>query len=294
MPRYKNPDLITVNGNSFEFSQNVLKDFPDARGFIGYVLSRNVSAAVATTYVKIVARLKRQGRLTQTELLTHAVERTAANNYWRWTVDAYTVRVTPVARALSQYDVRSRISWLRRHSLLPPYPDKRVPRLTRWPRLALDGDTRSIAYDPGETTLVPCSSWTLHVPPRLMPVHTDPCMDCTVIELTDPQLNVIADAFEATWGHRDLERVPPECLLFGQPPPDGEAPVIDAEGIGRTVALMSTNALSGAIENTGGSVTLQVETFLARLEGADSVLISKKLVAERGDEVVAAVRTWLS
>ena len=296
MPRRPANDptiAVQVEGRTVSLATSTLEHLPNAAAFIAALLRRRLSLPMAREYARLAAKLKREGQINHLALLSRRNERTAANAYWTWIAESYTVRVTPVIRALQQYDVRQRIGFIRRHSLVPPFEGKRVPRLTRWPRLALDGDTRSIAYDPGETTMAPCGSWTLHVPPRALPAHSDPCMDCTVIELTEAQLYVIAEAFKSAWGHCDLNRVPPECPLFGQPPPEGDVPVVDAEGVGRTVALMPTSALSNAIENVGGSVTPQVETFLARLEGADSVLISKKLVAERRDEVVAAVRTWL-
>lgn len=273
----KNPVILTVGGIAFSFNDHALDGFPEARAFLTDVMARgSVSAPVAKQYVLLAARLNRHGRLGDPAKLTHNVERTAANAYWRWQGEAYAERVTPVVRAIASADLTAGVSWLRRSSLVPPFEGKAVPRVTSMGGIQLDAGTQQAVTTAPTVGWLPCSTWTLHVPRSASSVvHADPCAACAPIELSSEQLELIAVAFEKAWGHRDLGRVPAESLLFGQPPRESVG-TVQLQTSGKIVALLGPGALASAITGLGGSVTTEASAFTMRLkEGVDAVLVSK-------------------
>lgn len=292
MPNYKNPAVLVVAGKTFTFSAKVLADLPDAQAFLEGVLTRGVSEPVAAHYVKLVARLTRQGRMADLTLITHNVERTAANAYKKWKVDAYDVRVGPVIRAFAREDVKKAIGWLRRGSLVPPFEGKVVPLQRTYeehmaPPNYFDAKKgRQIYVTPPR--FGPCTQWTLHVPAEPVPSHQDPCADCAVVELTQSQFEAIIVAFRLAWGHQDFERVPAESLLFGEPPA-GEKLVINTQSE-KAVALARPSSVSDALVGARAAVARDVDSFLARLvEGAEGVYLSREACGTRLGEVLTAV-----
>ncbi len=274
---------MAIGGLVFTFNERALDGFPEAQAFLTDVLARgSVSAPVAKNYVILAARLNRGGRLGDPAKLTHNVERTAANAYWRWQGEAYAERVQPVVRAFANADLTAGVSWLRRSSLVPPYEGKVVPRVTSMGGVQLDPETQTTVVTAPTIGWVPCSAWTLHVPRSASSVvHADPCAACTPIELSNEQLELIAVAFEKAWGHRDLGKVPAESLLFGQPPRESVG-TVQTQASGKIAALLGPSALASAITGLGGAVTTDPVSFSARLkEGVDAVLVSKGVL---GDE----------
>ncbi len=281
---------LTVDGYAYTFTKRALEGLPEAHGFLANLLARGkVSAANAVYYVKLVARLRRLGRLNTPEALVHRVEKTAANAFWRWCGESYAARVRPVLDALNNGDVRIGYRWLRRGSLVPSYPGKVI----QWRMLP-------IPVKPGESPMPartiaeePCSTWTLHVPKKATtPVHSDPCPDCTCVKLTAEQVEVIAQAFESAWGHRNLDTVPAECFLFGTPPIDSK---LDNPNMStaRTVAIAPDGALTMALEQLGASVSRDDLAFIDRARAADTaaVVVDFRVVKpDRIDAVLAVVR----
>lgn len=292
MPQYKNPATITVGGLSFTFRASLLESFPEARAFIEDLQARaSVSPSVMSLYVRLVARLRKQGRLDQPEKIVHNTERTAANAYHRWRGESYQARVQAVIRAFANDDVRRGIGWLRVGSVRPPVPGKVVPRLTGMGEIQLDTATLSANATPATFDWFPCDQWTLHVPRAEVATHEDPCLNCTSIELDAAKLEAIASAFEKAWGHRDIHLVPPECLLFGEPPKDWQvesAPA--AEPTGKIVALVPRGAVASALSALRGAVTDDISAFDVRLkEGADVIVVSRSLLGDEHFEDIAIV-----
>jgi hypothetical protein len=282
----KPPVHLVVHDTPFKFTARALEGFHEAAAFLGALLDRGgISAPVACEYVRLAARLKRQGRLND-ENNQHTVEATAANAYWRWAGQSYATRVQPVIRALSQVDLKRALPYLRRSALIPPFEGKLVPRMVALPQAVLDSETRAAAVAPPSFSLVPCLGWTLHVPTKAVPVHADPCLTCLTIDLSAEQVETIAVAFEQAWGHRQLEKVPSDYLLFGEPPRTYTGEGVVLAKAGRVVALCEPGAAVEALNSIGAKVTADVDSFLARLaEGADSVFISR---AAAGDLAVLA------
>ena len=294
MPQYKNPVHVTVGDTTLTFSKTVFVDLPDARAFLDGVAARGVSVSVAAHYAKIVARLKRSGRLADPDRLAHNVERTAARAYHRWKAEAYADRLAPVIRAFKRDDLRRAIKWLRRGSLVPPYEGKTIftQRTPMDAQVALaqgglDRVTGAIHFTTPPRT-VPCTTWTLHVPEKPVPAHTDPCEDCVAVEVSDQQLQIIAAAFEQAWGHRDLNAVPAESLLFGEPPAED---VVVGDGKFETcAALIGPGPVSEALSGVRAKVARDPDSFLARLsEGANGVYLSRDACGDRLQEVLAAI-----
>ncbi len=297
MPKLTSPDVtLTVNGAAYTFTKRALEGFPEAHGFLTALLARGkVSPANASYYVRLVARLRRLGRLNVPEAIIHRVEKTAANAYHRWANETYVTRLRPVLDALKSDDVRAGYRWLRRGSLVPAFEGKKI----QWRMLP-------VPPKPGESKPLPaiaeepCSVWTLHVPKTAnTPVHTDPCPDCTCVKLTMEQVGVVADAFENAWGHRNLDAVPAECFLFGTPPIDSKLDVQLAP-TARVVAVVPDGALAQALDQLGASVSRESTAFVDRVQAADTatVVIDFRAVdPERIDAVLAAVHAaavrWL-
>jgi hypothetical protein len=295
MPAYKNPAAITVSDCTFTFRASMLAGFPEARAFLEQLLARGgISPPVAGQYVKLVARLRKQGRLDQPDLITHNTERTAANAYHRWQAEAYHARVQPVIRAFAHDDVRAGVQWLRVGSVSPPFEGKIVPRLTSMGEIRLDPETRTASATPATIGWFPCDTWTLHVPRAECAAHQDPCINCTPIELDVAKLEVIAQAFESAWGHRNLPIVPAECFLFGEPPRDWKPEDATAPAAaGRIVALIPRGALASSISQLRGAVTDDLTSFDARLkEGADVLVISRAVLGDASfDDIALSVQS---
>lgn len=297
MPRpYRPPTVLTARGQTYTFPAVTLDSFPGAGAFLTYLLDRGrVTPATATHYVKIIGRLLRNGRIVAP---TNPVAATAANAYHRWTGEAYGERVRPVALALgTALHTRAAITWLRRGSLVAPSAGKQVPQVrldpTAWERMkAGDADANAAVV-----TWVPSNAWTLHVPRNgKTPVHLDPCPDCVVIELTAEQVEETAKAFEAAWGHRDLNAVPNEAFLFGDPAPeytgDEHARPIS---VGRVLALVEAGPLADALRKLGAIVVGDADAYGGCVqEGApDTVVISRKTCGDAYDKLLGAVHeSW--
>jgi hypothetical protein len=314
MPPLKAPVIVTVNDLSFTFRQRVFDDLPDARGFLTALLDRgSISPPVAAHYVKLAARLARSGRLADLASIVHPVERTAANAYLKWSVEGYTARVVQINKTLGSNAIGARVRFLRRHSLVQPYPGKMIPVAalppihepgylaarfgapdpTAAPRLSV------VSIAPEETapvvTMAPASDvWTLHVPAKLAAPHVDPCHECTAIVLGDKQLGVIAEVVERAWGHRDLARIPPEAYLFGVPPA-GDADITMAkESPEKFAAFVSHNATRDELLRIGGRTVSELASFEMRLaEGVEGVYLSREACGEKlGDVLGALWRVW--
>lgn len=290
MPRQAVPVVLSVRGTPFTFTAYALTGFAEAAPFIEYLTDRGgVSHATMTEYVRQVARLKREGRLGDPARWRHRVETTAANAYWQWVGDNYEARVQPVIKAIPAVDMRRAVRWLRRGALVPPYPGKMVPRVVAMPKAILDTQTREAVTVPAATAFTPCDTWTLHVPADQREPHTDPCATCTVLDLTPVQVETIAAAFERAWGHRDLQRVPAEYPLFGEPPRSDRVQP-DTPPVGRVVALCEPGAVADSLRALGAVVTGDVDAFLARQsEGFDAVHVSRRAAGARWAEVLAAL-----
>jgi len=288
MPKYAGPPLnLVIDGATYSFPPRSLDGFPEAPGYLRYLLVvRGVSAPMAVHYVKLVARMRRFGRLDFPQAIKGRVERTAVNGYWRWINETYDDRVRPVLQAINQTDLTVGVRWLRRGALVPPYAGKKLLK-------------RLLPMPVGETALQvviseePCNEWTLHVPQRASaPAHTDPCPDCVLIKLDARQLDIIASAFEKAWGHRQLDAVPADAFLFGTPP---VANVVDARQskTPTIAAILPHGALATALDQLGASVARDLGAFLDRLQantpGAVAIDFSA-IGASRLDAVLMAVR----
>jgi hypothetical protein len=245
--------------------------------------------------VKLVARLRKQGRLDRPEQIVHNTERTAANAYHRWQADSYRERVHHVTRAFANDDVRRGVAWLRVGSVQPPSEGKVVPRLTGMGEVVLNSETMTASATPATFGWFPCDKWTLHVPRAECAAHQDPCVDCTVIELDGDKLEVIAQAFEKAWGHRNLHTVPAECSLFGEPPRewDDKETVPEPTDTGRIVALIPRGALASALGQLRGAVTDDLASFDANLQqGADVLIIARSLLGDAHfDDIALSVQS---
>lgn len=261
---------FTMHGSTFSFTKRALEGFPEAPALLNDLLARGrVSPSNASHYVILAARLRRLGRLNMPEAIVRRVEKTAANAYHRWAAESYGVRIRPVLDALKNDDVRAGVRWLRRGSLVPPLPGK----VLRW-RLLPVPTKPGEAPQPRQTIAEePCTVWTLHVPRRAsIPVHEDPCPDCSIVKLTLEQVEVIATAFQDAWGHRDLNTVPAECFLFGTPPIDGK---VDTQlaSTARVVAVAPDGALAAALDQLGASVSRESLAFIDRVREAGTAAV---------------------
>ncbi len=284
---------IQVSGVSFRVASSTLKHLPATPIFLQHLLGRGVSAAVAGEYTRVVAKMIRDGLINAPDRVTRLNERTAAKAYWAWIESSYDARVQPVLRAFSDDYVRKGIKWLRVHSLVGPAHGKRIPRIVKMAQLHLDGSTMSAVMTPAEVAWVETSAVTLHVPTKPVPAHSDPCADCIPFELEPEQVEVLAAAFERTWGHRDVSRVPADALLFGTPPLEGGSAVqVDTSPVERIVGLAPAGQVSDALTQLGGSVARTPEAFRARLaEGVDIVFVSRSAAGdELFERVLAALR----
>lgn len=271
----KTPVPVTARSATFTFTEKAIAGFPEVVPFLEHLLDRGVSPSVAASYVKLAARLKRQGRITAPEKLTHNVEATAANAYWRWAAESFAKRVEPVITAIPQVNMRVALPRLRVGSLVGPIPGKVVPRMTAMPQVHLNPETRQATSTAAAFAWTPCTNWTLHVPPAPCEPHVDPCPTCAVVDLTEAQVAIIASAFEQAWGHRNINMVPFAYPLFGEAPRsyDGRPSV---KPIGRIIALCEPGAVADALRGLGAHVAGEVPAFLALArEGCDGFYVSK-------------------
>lgn len=301
MPRHAKPIPLTVRGQNFTFPEQTLGGYPSlavARAFLEHLLDRGrVTAGTASHYVKLVGRLLRNGKIIEPP---NPVAQTAASAYHAWLADAYAERVRPVVVALGAgLHSRGAITWLRRGSLVPPFEGKQIPKVTidptAWDRMKA-GDANA---SPTIVTWTPSIAWTLHVPPNVQTLtlmHADPCATCAAIELDATQLETIAVAFEKAWGHRELNAVPNEALLFGDSPPeytgDTQTPAV---AIGRVLALVDPGPLADALRKLGAVVVLDADAYAKCVvdEPPDTVVISRKTCGSDYDKTLSAVHeSW--
>jgi hypothetical protein len=286
---------VAVNGQTFIFPPRAIDDFPEAAAFLGGLLARgSIASHVAVIYVQHVARLRRAGRLADLGLLRNRVERTAANAYLRWHAETYTARVAPVVTALgARLRDRNAVRWLRVHALVPPFEGKTTavrmpapPDPTTWEKVRAG---IAVPEQPMVVTLRPTDKWTLHVPGKLSAAHADPCDTCHTIELTAADLEVLAAAFEGAWGHRDINKVPRDAFMFGEPPPAAADEVTKAKGE-KIAALAGAGVTGDELGRMGAAVARDVDGFVARLnEGAEGIYLSKAACTGRVAEVLTAV-----
>jgi hypothetical protein len=303
---------VTVRDQTYTFTPQLVDDFPELVPFLTYLLDADrVQSHIAETYVKLVARLRRQGRLADVDLIHHRNERTAANAFLKWQRETYALRVREVARAFSQHNnIAPRVRFVRRHSLVPPFAGKQIPVAVmpapvegslaeRFPLPPPGSQPRLKVVEANTETAQtvtwgPCDKWTLHVPPRLMAPHVDPCPTCLAIELDAAQLASIADVFEKAWGHRDLNLVPHEAYLFGAPPADSDITEKTLRGE-KAVALVRNGCVrADVLGKDGVSVVGALDHFIERLnDGVDGVYISREACGEKlGDVLGALWRVW--
>jgi hypothetical protein len=286
---------VVANGQTYTFPPRTIDDFPDAAAFlVGLIARGRVASHVAKIYVQTVARLRRGGRLADLSLLNHRVERTAANAYLRWHAETYDARVAPIAHAFaSRLPNKTAVRWLRVHALVPPFEGKTTATRTPAPPdpAAWEKVRARIAVPVQEmvVTLQPSHTWTLHVPDKLVPAHTDPCDTCHTIELADKDLEVLAVAFEGAWGHRDINKVPRDAFMFGESPAVASSEVVKDKG--EKIAALATVGVTGdELARIGAAVARDVDGFVARLmEGANGVYLSKTACGAQLVNVLDAV-----
>jgi hypothetical protein len=296
MPRYSGtPTAVAVNGQTFVFPPRAIDDFPEAAAFLTGLLARGrLATHVAKTYVQLVARLRRAGRLADLSLLHNRVERTAANAYVRWQTETYDARLAPVLAALAtRLPNKNAIRWLRVHALVAPFEGKTTttrmpaaPDPARWKQVRAH-----VATDvaPMAVVRLTTNAWTLHVPEKPEPAHTDPCDTCYTIELTDKDLDVLGAAFESAWGHRDINKVPRDAFMFGEVLAAATDAVTKKRGE-RIAALAPDGVTGDELSRIGAAVARDVESFVARLnEGAEGIYLSKAACMGRVAEVLTAV-----
>lgn len=285
---------VSVDGTIFQIATSTLAALPDAPAFIRACLQRGVSPGIASEYARLAAKVFREGRSGEPNKIVVHTQRTAINAYWAWANESYELRVQGVIRAFADDAIRRGVRWLRVCSLVPPSPGKTIPRMTKFPSIWTDGDTRTVGMIPAEITWVPTEAWTLHVPQQECAAHVDPCLDCTPIELDAARLEAVAVAFEKAWGHRDIAKVPANNLLFGMPPRES-APARAASPDGRVLALLMPGALADAVTYLSGSSVRIPSIFAERVAEAppDVVVISRAAAGDNWRAMLAAVeKAW--
>lgn len=301
--------IITVRDQPFTFERALLADLPDAVPFLAHLLDRRVSPGVAQLYVRAVCRLKRRGTLTGPAVVGGNInERTAANAYKKWRAEIYGQRSTEVVRALRGQVSAKRIRFLRQHSISAPAPGKVIP-VAAMPEIAditdvlpEPGAPRSYlsVVESGQVASGPISpppvswvsaetSWTLHVPHEFRAPHVDPCESCTPFVLDAGQLEAIATAFEKTWGHRDLNALPPEAYLFGAPPSESEEEEARKAGERALAIVSATSTRADDMERISVPVVLDVGEAISKLSTVDGVYLSRTACGSRLNEVIGAL-----
>lgn len=285
MPIKIGPDVVPLPAS-------LMRAFPDTIPFFTHLRERGYSIPTAKRYVYAIAKERQSGRWLHPDIIGEALSHSALTAYWKWITTHYSLRLSRVLKTVISGDLRAGIGRLRVGSLVGPFAGKAIPWLgapmsDRLP----DGTFFSL---PREVQWQPTEHWTLHVPPTNLPVHKDPCVDCTTIELNDEQLRAVSEAFYDAWGTAAKPwEMPPECFLFGQPPLVGDfAPTPDVEPVGRIVALLPDGPICAAMEQLKAAVAGQVGAFIDRLADRrpDVIVLSRALVDTRLEEVLAAVR----
>lgn len=288
---------IIVSGTVYPFPARSLEGFPQAEPFLKHLIQRgSIAPATAVQYVKIAARLWRLRRMYRES--PHVNERTVSRAFRRWWLDAYTDLTAPVVQALrASLPSRTAVGWLRRSSLVPPYPAKHVPlprlpgtelagrsleQVVGRPQYADDAPTLSLVRPDEELPQVqwrPAPDvWTLHVPVSAsVPAHTDPCADCTVIDLTPAQLAVMGTAFTKAWGAVDLNTLAMDSFLFGEPPPDFTGERVRKPTAGKLLAFVPEGALAENLVQLGGIVARTPREFeeLLAADVPETIVISR-------------------
>lgn len=303
MPRPTTP--VIVRDQTFHLERQLLVDFPDAPIFLGHLLDLGrVATHVAAHYVKLVGRLKRQGRLTDVTQIHNRAERTAANAYVRWRATTYAERAQEIVRALRGQVSTKRVRFLRQHSISAPAPGKLIP-VQRMPEIAditdlLPEPSAPRAYlsvvesgpvisPPSVSWVSAETSWTLHVPHEFRAPHVDPCESCTPFILDAGQLEAIAAAFEKTWGHRDLNALPPEAYLFGSPPSESEEEEARKAGERALAIVSATSTRADDMERISVPVVLDVGEAISKLSTVDGIYLSRTACGSRLNEVIGAL-----
>lgn len=319
--RPKSDQLITIplNDGSIEIAESVLFALPGAARFLAWLVNdERLSQTLAARYTRLVASARRDGSLTNPDAIAREPHRTAAKRWTRWAAGAYDERMRlvvqhwvkrgelGVASELRAAGNRARIS-----SLLPPAPDKRIPRedivatRARWEEAMARIRAAGPHGDPGvgspnETRVIswePCPDrWTLHIPHAAgTPVHLDPCSECYPLVLDDEGLQVIANAFRDAWGDRHPSTLPGDALLFGPPPlagtPYANKPV-PFESNEYTLALAGGGPLSYATERQGGTVVATCATFLEKFRERTPRVVSFDM--RNNAELIQTVTAFLA
>lgn len=237
----KNKIEFYVNGVRLPFLARTLAGFPEAERFAVWLHAhRKCSLATIHLYVKLAAKLKREGQIREPSDLVIPNQRTVATAYADWLREAFDEQVNSVCLAVApdHPGLREKLPRTRVHSLVPPFEGKQVwkqvlynpsdapfpPRPEAPPEDHATYQARKAKWEtqPAHAWMA-CSKWTLHVPrEEETPPHDEAtCTTCDVIELDDRQLEAVAAAFERAWGHRELTKVAPEQPLFGALPDAG-------------------------------------------------------------------------
>jgi hypothetical protein len=306
-----------AHGYRFALAQSTIDALPRAADFVTHLLTAGrVTPAIAREYGRLAAKAARAGTIRTPRLIDQRMTSSAVNAYWKWFVPQYDAKIRAlIAACVSRNDTHSAME-LRNHgpqlragSLVPPAPDKTIPRLDfQATNAAFNAATAEIVaagppppgpprwsdvskYEPVSTTISPysvwldepCPHWTLHIPPRPdFPVHTDPCKECRCLILDDELLNLVADGYRWAWGERPLASLPPDAFLFGAPPLGGDYVVQMAETdtAGRVAVLAKPwSPLAQEAERLAGTVTADLAVFCDRLRSSphDAVIIDLHL-----------------
>ncbi len=286
MPKYKNPTALFVDGRPFDFRGDAVTVLPVLPHFLDALIHKQALApATAHHYARAVMRLARTGRLYDDALHTAAAEQTAGGLYIRWYEEFYEKIVSSLQRAFPTFEFGRRAAWLRVGSLVKPYDTKRVP-VPRTPfdiPIGQDANGRLIYTEPA--TMIVSHAWTLHVPSYEAPAHTDPCEDCTPIELDQAQLTMIAQAFRTAWGEtKNIDDVPPDAFLFGERPKSRTAVVQKL----RVSSLLTKDedALMHVSSTAAIRRNFEVNEFRERMHDADIVVVSRRACGDRLRDVL--------
>lgn len=255
---------VALDGQTNDIGAWVVEALPDVVPFMQAMIDSGTSRATAFMYGRLAAKAKRAGLILTPSAIHSRTMLTAVNRYWKWVGDHYTARVRPLLRELPTHMIRDGLARIRIAHLVASFPGKMVPV-----------EQHPVYKSPN--TMRPATGWTLHVPRDDAASLADrPWEDpnCAVIDLSDKQLRIVADAFYSAWGKVDITRMPRECLLFGQPPLGSPFEPQTRDPVGRVVALIGDTALAHILEQVHASTTPHFETFLERLrERAPDVLV---------------------
>jgi len=284
--------LTLANGTETSLPKSVVEALPEAAAWMSWLIASNrVVLTTASRYATAMARLKREGVIwTDTAKLKRFPDATAAGHYLRWWTETYDARVHRLLKAIPGHQLRDGVRRLRVSSLVPPTEGKQIPIGRGAPKIIHTGT--GWRNSPGDPIWGPAPGWTLHVPPHDVPVHADPCADCTAIQLDDAQVQLLASVFRDVWGPAaDLTTVPPDAFLIGPPPP-ATLTRDPGEAAGEVLALVPRGAVADALTGLHASVVEQVGTFRDRLRERQprTLVLNRDVIGSRLDEVLQAVR----